>query len=197
MRELLIATGNKGKISGLVAGLEGLPFALVNLHDRGDLKPVEEPAETFEGNAIIKAMTYGMRTGLLTLADDSGLEIDALQGLPGVRSARYVPGTDEDRCRKILEEMNGVPDDQRIARYKCVISVFDPATEKVFVSKGECAGRIAHESRGTNGFGYDPILFSDDLQKHYAEGTIDEWRHVSHRARALKNMKIQLQKHFV
>ena len=123
MKKLLIGTRSKGKFPEIVSELSGLPFVFLNLNDVSELPPdfeVEEPALTFEGNSLIKAMTLGKKTGVLTLAEDAGLEVDALGGRPGVFTARYAPGTDEDRCRKLLDELQHVPEEKRTARFRAV-----------------------------------------------------------------------------
>src|SRR3989338_2798141 len=121
MKKLLIATRSKGKFPEIVSELSGLPFDFLNLNDVPELPSnfeVEEPAVTFEGNAIIKAMILGKKTGLLTLAEDAGLEVDILNGRPGVYTARYTPGTDEDRYKKLLGELQGITEEKRIARFR-------------------------------------------------------------------------------
>ena len=147
---------------------------------------VDEPAMTFEGNAIIKAMTFGKKTGFIVLTDDSGLEVDALDGRPGVYSARYVSGTDEDRNRELLKELKNVPDHKRGAQFRCVIALYDPQDEKIRTCDGVCRGRIAREPKGDNGFGYDPIFYSEELGKTTAEMGLEEKNSISHRGKALE-----------
>ena len=176
MRTLIITTKNKGKFPEIVEKLKGLPIEFKNLLDVGyssDFE-IEEPGSTFEGNAVIKAMTIGKQTGELTLADDSGLMVDALDGRPGVFSARYAPGTDGDRYKKLLLELDDVPDEKRSARFKAVIAVYDPKTDKVLLSEGVCEGRILREPKGQGGFGYDPVFESKDLGKTNAEASLEE-----------------------
>ena len=160
-RKLLIATRSRGKFPEIVALLRGLPFECFSLNDVPELPQdfeVEEPAMTFEGNAIIKAVTFGKRTGLLTLAEDAGLEVDALGGRPGVYSARYAPGTDKDRYMKLLGELEGVPDEKRTARFRAVVAMYNPRTDKVRTCEGVYEGKIVAKPQGTNGFGYDPVF---------------------------------------
>lgn len=198
MKELLIATGSKGKFPEIVAKLEGAPFTFLSLRDIG-VPPgyeVEEPAVTFEGNAIIKAMTWGQKTGKVVLAEDAGLEVDALNGRPGVLSARYAPGSDKDRYEKLLEEMKDVPDEQRGAQFRTVIALYDPVTEKVRTCEGVYRGKITREPRGENGFGYDPIFYSDELKKTGAEATLEEKNKVSHRGKALVQAREILEAEF-
>jgi XTP/dITP diphosphohydrolase len=190
--KLLIATRNKAKFRELVAGLEGLPLALIDLDDMSALPKdftVEEPAMTFEGNAIIKAMTLGKKTGLLVLAEDSGLEVDVLDGRPGIRSARYAEGSDEDRCRKLVDEVKGIPEDKLQAQFRCVIAIYDPATDKVRTCEGVYRGRISRQPRGEGGFGYDPIFYNERLRKTNAEMSIEEKNSVSHRGIAIRRAR--------
>ncbi|MCB9805526.1 XTP/dITP diphosphatase [Candidatus Nomurabacteria bacterium] len=192
MKKLLIATRSKGKFPEIVKKLEGLDFELLNLNDLEDLPKdfeVEEPGMTFEGNALIKAITLATKTGLLTLADDSGLEIDALDGRPGVYSARYAEGSDADRYNKILEEMKGVQVENRTARFKTVIAICDPETMKIRTCEGSMEGRITEEPKGENGFGYDPIFFVNEKGKNSAELTLEEKNEVSHRGNALEKAR--------
>ncbi|PIR82272.1 non-canonical purine NTP pyrophosphatase, RdgB/HAM1 family [Candidatus Kaiserbacteria bacterium CG10_big_fil_rev_8_21_14_0_10_59_10] len=187
MRELLIATHNTGKISEFEAGLKDTPFTLRTMRDT-DIDPdfrVEEVGQTFEGNALIKALVCGKKSGMLAIADDSGLEIDALDGEPGVRSARYAPGTDKDRCGHVLAKMRGVPDEGRGAQFRCVLALYEPGREKIRIAEGVCRGRITHEARGEKGFGYDPIFLCDDLGITAAEASLEQKNSISHRGRAL------------
>ncbi|MCH7883185.1 RdgB/HAM1 family non-canonical purine NTP pyrophosphatase [Patescibacteria group bacterium] len=188
-KKILIATRSKGKFPEIVSKLKGLPFEFLNLNDVGNLPQdyeVDEPAMTFEGNAIIKAMTFGKKTGFIVLTDDSGLEVDALDGRPGVYSARYVSGTDEDRNRELLKELKDVPDHQRGAQFRCVIALYDPQDEKIRTCNGVCRGRIVREPKGENGFGYDPIFYSEELGKTTAEMGLEEKNSISHRGKALE-----------
>lgn len=187
-RELLIATKNKGKFPEIIEKLRDLPFEFVSLNEY-DLEEPKETAMTFEGNAIIKAVTYGVRLNCLTLADDSGLEIDALSGRPGIMSARYVQGTDKDRYEKVLEEMKDVPDEKRTARFKCVVAIYDPQDQRIETCEGAVEGRILKEPRGENGFGYDPIFFVPEIGKSTAEISVSEKNAIDHRGRALDKMK--------
>ena len=196
----MIATRSKGKFPEIIAVLAGLPFEFINLNDIPELPrgyEVEEPATTFEGNAIIKAMTLGKKTGLLTLADDSGLEVDALGGAPGVYSARYAPGSDEDRYNKLLQALSDVPGEKRTARFRCVIALYDPSSDRVRTCDGSVEGSMLTEPRGTNGFGYDPIFFTTELQKTMAQATLEEKNTMSHRGRALQKARAILQNDFL
>ena len=150
---------------------------------------VEEPAMTFEGNAIIKAMTYGRQTGLLTVAEDTGLEVDALNGRPGVLSARYASGTDKDRYEKLISELKGVPEDERTARFIAVVAIYDPLTDKISTCDGISEGKIAMEPRGNNGFGYDPVFIFSKFGKTGGELTLEQKNSVSHRGNAFRKAK--------
>ena len=199
-KKLLIAARSKGKFPEIIALLEDLPFHFLNLRDIPELPDnfeVEEPAMTFEGNAIIKAMTLGKRTGLLTLAEDAGLEVDALDGRPGVYSTRYAPGTDMDRCMKLLSELEGVPEGKRTARYRAVAVIYDPENDMVRTCEGSVEGSITKEPKGMNGFGYDPIFFSPKFNKTLAEITLEEKNSVSHRGEAIRKAREILEKDFL
>ena len=191
-RKLLIATRSAGKFPEIVAGLGDVPFEIINLNDVEELPKdfeVEEPAKTFEGNAIIKAMTLGKKTGYLTLADDTGLEVDALDGRPGVHTARYAQGTDEDRYNKLLEEMKDVDDEDRTARFRTFIAIYDPTTDKVRTCQGVYEGKILRKPEGTNGFGYDPVFWSLELKKSGGLMSLEEKNKVSHRGKAVRKAK--------
>jgi XTP/dITP diphosphohydrolase len=196
MRELLIGTRNAGKIPEIQKALEGTPFTLLTL-DQTDAGDVEETGLTFEENAILKARTYGDWTQKLTLAEDSGLEVAALHDSRGVHTARYAPGTDEDRYRKLLERMKEVPEGKRNARFRAVVAIYDPASGKTEVCGGSAEGHIVLEPSGTQGFGYDPVFFYTDAGKTGAELTLEEKNAVSHRGRAMKAARALLLAKFV
>lgn len=199
MRKLLVATRSKGKFPEMVSLLEGLPFEMVSLNDAPGLPrdyEVEEPAMTFEGNAIIKAMTFGNKTGLLALAEDSGLEVDALSGRPGVYTARYAPGSDKDRYMKLLRELEDVPEEERTARFRAVAAIYDPETEKIRTCEGVYEGSIAAEPKGEEGFGYDPVFYNKELGKTNAHMTREEKNAVSHRGKALQKARRILEEEF-
>ena len=199
-RKLLLATRSKGKFPEIVALLEDLPFEYLNLRDIPEIPDgfeAEEPAMTFEGNAIIKAMIFGKKTGLLTLAEDAGLEVDALGGKPGVYSARWVSGTDKDRYLKLLSELEGVPEEKRTAHYRAVVAIYNPDNDKIRTCEGTTEGIIIDEPRGTGGFGYDPVFFSPKLNKTCAEMTIEEKNSISHRGMATRKAREILEKEFL
>lgn len=189
MRELLIATNNRFKASEIRALLNGLPVLFRDLSDFPDLPEAEETGSTFEENALIKARYYERETGIWCVADDSGLEVDALEGRPGIISARYGGAglTDADRYQRILREMRFVPDDNRGARFVCVAAF--TGGEKEFAAEGAVEGIILRAPRGTGGFGYDPIFFFPPLRKAFAELSAGEKNSISHRARAFGRLR--------
>jgi len=187
---LLVGTQNPGKQREYRELLAGAPVVWVGPEEVGlAALEVEENGATFEENARHKALAYARASGLPALADDSGLEVDALDGEPGVYSARYAgPGaTDEDRYRKLLEVMASVPDDRRTARFVCVVALALPGGE-VYVARGTVEGRIGHGPRGSGGFGYDPVFVLPD-GRHMAELPAEEKNAISHRGRALHALK--------
>ena len=183
---LLIATRNQGKLRELSDLLGDVPFELVSLADVGVDDDVEETGQTFEENAALKAETYRDLSGMLTLADDSGLEVDVLGGEPGVLSARYAgpDATDADRIQLLLENLESCPDSSWNAQFRCVIAVASPDRQTQLFS-GSCRGRIVREPRGENGFGYDPVFLFPDLGLTMAELTSKQKNTVSHRALAV------------
>jgi len=184
---ILVATRNLGKIREIADLLKDLPVELISLSEFPDLPDVVEDGETFEENALKKARTLARATGILSLADDSGLCIDALGGRPGVLSARYggPDSTDEEKCLRVLDEMREVPDSQRTARFVCVLALVDVGgEEKLF--RGTCEGSIIRELRGSEGFGYDPIFLYEDQGLTFAEMDRSSKNVVSHRGLALR-----------
>jgi len=198
MRKLLIATRNKGKIKEIQAELADFEMEIIGLDETNlpDDYKVEESAMTMEGNAIIKAIIYGNKTNLITLSEDSGLEVDSLDGRPGILSARYAPGTDEDRYLKLLDEIKDIPDDERGAQFRAVIAVYDPAAEKIKTCEGIYRGKIIREPRGDQGFGYDPIFLNEEKNKTNAEMSLEEKNEVSHRGKALQKAKEIIKREF-
>ena len=185
MRELLIATRNLGKRGEILTALDGLPFTFLTLDDVDAGAEVEETGSTLAENAALKAKTYAERTGKLTIADDTGLEVDALGGRPGVHSARYCEGSMARGIDKLLGEMKDVPDGQRGATFRAIIAIYDPASKVANICEGSVRGTIAHEARGPHGFGYDPIFEYESKGKTGGEMTLDEKNRYSHRGRAL------------
>jgi XTP/dITP diphosphohydrolase len=185
--KILIATGNRGKVREINDLINDLPVRLLSFADLDDVPEVEEDGLTFEENALKKARTLAQLTGLVTLADDSGLCVDALEGRPGVLSARYggENASDEEKCLRILEELREVPGELRTARFVCVIALVDPADdEKLF--RGVCEGRITREPTGSEGFGYDPVFYFPEAGCTFAQMDRDAKNRVSHRGRALR-----------
>jgi len=180
--KLLLATRNAGKLRELRARVHGLD--VVSLDDVTPMPEVEETEETLEGNARLKAVAGAKWAGLWTVADDSGLFVDALGGAPGVRSARYAPGSDAHRVRVLLEALDAVPDDERGASFRCVLALASPDGE-VRPVEGVCRGRILRTPRGSGGFGYDPVFLVPELGRTMAELSLEEKGRTSHRARAL------------
>ncbi|MEN6357879.1 MAG: XTP/dITP diphosphatase [Armatimonadota bacterium] len=187
MRKLVIATKNPGKAREMAEILTDMPYEVVSLSDYPDAPEVEETGSTFAENAVIKARAYAEYTGELTLADDSGLEVDALDGAPGVFSSRFAP-TDAMRISKLLDLMKDVPCDKRTARFRCAVAIADPNGD-VKTCEGKVEGTIAYAPRGSGGFGYDPVFIVTELGKHMAELGSDEKNAISHRGRALGEAK--------
>ncbi len=189
-KEIVIATENNGKIEELkriFANTSFVPRFLSEFTEQlGDTKILEN-AKTFEGNALIKAIVVGEKLGILTLADDSGLCVDALDGDPGVYSARYSnEGTDIANYEKLLKEMINVPKEKRECYYNCTVAIYDPETNFVETVSGKWQGRIAKEPRGSKSFGYAPIFLSEDsnFKKTNAEFDPEELTNMNHRGKA-------------
>jgi len=187
MPKLLLATNNKAKVREYKDLLRGLPFELVSLSELGINTRVDEVGESLEENAKLKATTLARESQLLTLADDSGLEVDALGGEPGRLSARYAGegASDKDRVNYLLSRLEDVPAEKRSARFRCVIAIAT-LDGKVELCSGECQGVITFEPRGEEGFGYDPIFYLPGLGKTMAELTLEVKNEVSHRGRAAR-----------
>lgn len=192
--QLLIATTNRGKFIELSCLLSGCSFNLISLTDLGIDDSVPETGETFGENATIKAVNYSRLSGILTLADDSGLEVEALGGEPGVHSARYA-GPDADDSQRIaflLQRLNNISKDKWRAHFRCAIALASPCSPPILFF-GECEGQIVSEPRGTNGFGYDPVFFMPELGKTMAQLTLKGKNRVSHRARAVRQVALALE----
>ncbi len=186
MPRLLIATNNPGKLSEFERLLAGCGWDVVTPARLNLTLPDDEPGETYEENAKIKALNGARASGLVTLADDSGLEIDALDGGPGARSARFL-GADssyEERFARILGEMAELPSEKRWARFRCVIALAEPGSEEVRLCEDEVRGLIAFEPRGEQGFGYDPIFYLPQQARTMAELPSYMKDVISHRGRA-------------
>lgn len=184
---LLVATTNRGKLDEYRTLLAGLPATIVDLEAVGlGSMDVAEDGATFHDNALIKARAYQAASGLITLADDSGIAVDALGGAPGVYSARYAP-TVAERNAKLLSAIRDVPDAQRTARFVCVVAVLTP-DGLTLMAEGRVEGRIAHAPRGTHGHGYDPVFALPD-GRTLAELPMAEKNNLSHRGRALIRLR--------
>jgi len=197
---LVVATGNPGKFNEIAALLEGLDVLIVPLDRAGPVEVPPESGDSFQENARLKAMAVASATGCLALADDSGLEVDALGGQPGVLSARFGGSgkTDAERNRLLLSRLEGVPPARRAARFRCAVAVADP-TGSVRLTEGVCEGRIALSPRGEHGFGYDPIFEIPSLGQTLAEVRPDVKNRLSHRAQAVRaargNLEQRLSSH--
>lgn len=197
MRKLLVATTNPGKLREFRALVADLNLQVVSPSEAGISPDVEETGLTFEENARHKALLYSAAARLPALADDSGIEVDALNGFPGVASARWVSGSDEDRVRALLDRLAGVPLGQRTARFRAVAAVAG-VDGRVSTAQGVVEGRIAFEPRGSGGFGYDPIFLVEDGGYHgevtSAELSAEEKNRLSHRGRAVRALMPELAK---
>ena len=190
---IVIATRNKGKTAEIREMLKDFPVNIKNLDDFGPIPEIEEDGDTFDENAYKKASVTARILGMPALADDSGLLVESLGGAPGVHSARYAgeKATDKQRCEKLLEEMKGKTN--RKAAFECVISIAVP-TGPALTYEARCEGLITEEPAGQNGFGYDPVFFFPPLKKTFAELTRTEKSLVSHRGKALGELKEEFDK---
>ncbi|MEX1253609.1 MAG: XTP/dITP diphosphatase [Dehalococcoidia bacterium] len=195
MPRLLIATNNPGKVAEFRQLLDGCGWELVTPAELGLNLEVEESGQTYSENARIKAEAYAQASGLVTLADDSGLEVDALGGRPGIFSARYAgpDRTDEERVQTLLQELSDVPDEQRSARFRAVIAIAEPGGP-VELTEGTVEGRIAREPRGANGFGYDPVFLLPERGLTTAELPPGEKHAISHRGVAARKARVVLER---
>lgn len=187
MATLLLASANLGKLSEIQALLYDLNLELILPGKLGLDLEVSEDGSTYEENAALKALAYARASGLLSMADDSGLEVEALNGLPGIHSARFAPlpgATDADRRLYLLQRLQDYPRPWR-ARFHCTVAIATPSGEVQF-AQGNCPGEIIPEERGFNGFGYDPIFLLPELGRTMAELTMQEKNELSHRARAIR-----------
>ena len=197
MLELLVATRNRKKLAELQALLAGLPVAILNLDQVGDVPEVIEDGATLEENAAKKASETARASGLHAMADDSGLFVDALGGRPGVRSACYAgdAATTEKLCRKLIGEMADVRDDRRGSHFRCCIAMADPDGQVVLTASGRVDGAITRQMRGSGGFGYDPVFHYAPEGATFAELVPERKNAVSHRGRALQEFRARLAEH--
>lgn len=191
--ELLVASTNPGKIREFADLLADLPVRISGLRDHGPLPMIEETGITFRTNACLKAAGYALATKMWTLADDSGLAVDALAGKPGVYSARWAEmhqsgQGDAANNALLLEQLQSTPDERRTARFVCVLALANPWGQIVLTAMDHVEGRILHSARGENGFGYDPLFLIDALGKTTAELPPAQKHSISHRGKALRRM---------
>jgi XTP/dITP diphosphohydrolase len=190
VKEIVVATENPGKLREIKESLRGMDVQILSFKDLPPLPSIVEDGSTFQENAFKKARIVALHTGKLTIADDSGLEVDYLKGDPGVRSARFAGenASDTENNRKLLQCLQGIPSSQRGATFRCVIAVVDPQGRESSI-EGTCRGVIGEKERGTQGFGYDPLFIIPDLGKTLAELPLDEKNRISHRGKALAALK--------
>ena len=190
MRQLLLASGNPGKLQEIKALLDDLPIQLVTPFDLGLYLDVVEDGITYEENATRKALAYASASGLCSLADDSGLEVEALNGSPGLYSARFAPqpgATDADRRAYLLRKLHGYPRPW-LARFRCVVVLAVPG-DRLYSSEGICPGEVIPQERGQLGFGYDPIFLISGADQTMAELSMEEKNRLSHRAKAVLGIR--------
>ena len=195
MTKLLLGTNNQAKVREYRSLLQGIPFKMTTLAEQGITTVVNEMGESLEENARLKAVALAEQSQLLTLADDSGLEVDALGGEPGRLSARYAGegASDEDRIGYLLLRLKDVPWPERSARFRCVIAIAAPGGV-VEVCSGECRGFMTFEPRGEEGFGYDPIFYLPELGKTMAELPLEMKNQISHRGQAARKARLVLER---
>ena len=196
--DFLLGTGNVGKILEIKRSLEDLPLVFKVVTDFSELQSPVEDGSSYEENAIIKARSYAQQTGMWTLADDSGLEVAYLNGLPGLRSARFGGAglTDIDRTNLLLSRLEAVKNDQRSASFVSVVAVANPSGEIINVAHGICRGTIAESPAGEEGFGYDPVFIPNGHEKTFAEIPLSLKGRLSHRGKALGATREFLQRFF-
>ena len=197
--KIILATKNKGKVADFEKLTENMNIEVISFLDEEiNFPDVVEDGETFEENSVKKALEIAKYTGMITVSDDSGLCVEALDGAPGIYSARYSGenATDSKNIDKLLEEMKNIPQGERQAKFVSVVSIAKPdGTVQSF--RGEVEGEIIFERKGTNGFGYNPVFFSYELQKTFGEATMEERVTVSHRARVFRELKEKVLNKFV
>lgn len=188
IQELVIATHNQGKLQEFRELMKELPVQIKCLADFEAIEEPEEIGKTFAANAKLKAAYYAKKTGMVCIADDSGLEVQALDGAPGVRSARYAgeKATDEENNQLLLHNMKFQV--KRTCRFRCALAVVQPDGRVLYETDGSCDGMLLHEPLGTGGFGYDPLFWSTELHKGMAEATMQEKNKISHRGKAIKKL---------
>lgn len=193
MKEIVVATQNRGKIAEIILALAQLPIKVLALSDFGPIPEAVEDGASFTENALLKARYYARLTGKACLADDSGLEVDALQGAPGIYSARFAGETADDNAnnQKLLGALAHTQAAARTARFRCVLAFVD-TDDSVMTTDGVCEGRISEEMRGQGGFGYDCLFYVPELNRMMAELSKEEKNAISHRGHALRSMTTKL-----
>jgi XTP/dITP diphosphohydrolase len=196
--QLLIATTNAGKIREFREMLGQSDLSFVDLSSLPNVAAAEETGHTFRANACIKASYYARAFNMHTVADDSGLEVDALGGSPGVESARWAELNnagkgDADNNALLLRQLADVPDDRRTGRFVCVLALADPQGRILLTARDTVEGRVIREARGSNGFGYDPLFFVNEMGRTTAELAPDEKHAISHRGKALRHLRVLMQ----
>ena len=188
--DILVATRNAGKVREIRKALRGLGLRIDSLQDFRNVPGVEEDGKSFSENALKKARFYSKLYGRLTLSDDSGLEVDSLNGAPGIYSARFagLKASDRENNLKLLRQMEGIPPSKRRARFRCSIAVVSPDGRETVV-EGKCSGRVGLKEVGGRGFGYDPLFVFPRLGKTMAQLTVEEKNEVSHRGKALRKLR--------
>ncbi|MGG3521968.1 XTP/dITP diphosphatase [Bacillus pseudomycoides] len=200
MKHVVVATKNMGKVREFAELFERFDLEVKSLHDFPNIEEVEETGETFEENALLKADSLCKQLNSIVIADDSGLIVDALNGNPGVRSARYAGEQKDDQANidKVLTGLDGVSMEKRTARFYCALAVAFPEENKESVIvNGTCEGKILEQCRGENGFGYDPIFYVEEYKRAMAELTSDEKNEISHRGRALRKLEEKISAWFL
>lgn len=193
--KLLLATRNRAKLQEYLELLQGVPYEIVTLVDVGIDQVIGETGKTLEENAALKAKAYAALSNIMALADDSGLEVDALGGEPGALSARIAGegASDKELINYLLVKLSGIPWEDRVARFRCVIAIASPEG-KVELCQGECQGIIAFEPKGESGFGYDPVFYLPGLGKTVAELSMEEKNEISHRGKAAREARCFLER---
>jgi XTP/dITP diphosphohydrolase len=190
MLKIVIATKNKGKIKEIKSLFSGFPVEVLNLTDFENIREVEETGKTFRENAELKATSYARQTNCWALADDSGLEVSALDNAPGIYSARYAgnDATDVDNNNKLLAALKSTEKNRRQARFVCALVISDEKGVIKNITEGVCSGQIALKPRGDNGFGYDPLFIPDNFENTFGELSDKIKKKISHRAKALQKL---------
>ncbi|MDE1921328.1 MAG: XTP/dITP diphosphatase [Candidatus Omnitrophica bacterium] len=197
MKELIVASRNKGKVKEIIELLSDLPFKVTSLLDYPQIPDIIEDGKTYRENALKKARFVALATGKMAMADDSGIEVAALGNAPGIYSARFAGkgAGDAARNKKLFALLKGVPGSKRQARYRCVIALVDCKAQELGVVQGTCSGYVTTKNIGTNGFGFDPLFLLKRYNKTFGQLPASLKAKISHRARALKKFRILLSRH--